>query len=280
MRPDPRKLPVERRLGDALRRVMPENLAEFLMFGAKMAWACVFAGALLVMIMLTSWFYPNGAPISRYDFLVIYALFVQILLLALRLESINEAWVILLFHISGTVMEVFKLSQGSWDYPESGVLEIGGVPLFSGFMYASVGSFMVRAMRAFDMRFVPYPRAGLTYALAILIYANFFWHHYFWDLRWVLILATLMIYGRVIVSFVPLERRLAMPFVLSGVLSALFLYLAENIGTLTGTWVYGTSNLKDFTSPMKITSWYLLLYVSFVQVMLVMRKSGVTKAPN
>ncbi len=275
-----RELGIERKMGDWLRGILPHWMAEFVMFGAKLAWASVFSGLLLFMIILTSAYYPENALISRYDFLVLYALSVQILMLAFRLESLREAWVILLFHISGTVMEVFKLSQGSWDYPESGVLEIGGVPLFSGFMYASVGSFMVRAMRVFDMRFVPYPPLWASYLLAIGIYLNFFTHHYIWDFRWVLIAATFVIYGRTIVYFVPFGHWWKMPMVISGFLSSLFLYLAENIGTLTGTWVYGTASLHDFTSPMKITSWYLLLYVSFVQVMLVMHKAGVTKAPE
>ena len=37
-------------------------------------------------------------------------------------------------------MEVFKTEAGSWTYPEDNLLRIGGVPLFSGFMYAAVGS--------------------------------------------------------------------------------------------------------------------------------------------
>ncbi len=275
-----RNLRIERILGDRLRAFLPPFLVEFVMFGAKMAWATIFAAALLLMIILTSLFYPENAWLSRYDFLTLYAITLQIAMLTLRLESILEAWVILLFHISGTVMEIFKLSQGSWDYPETGFFELGGVPLFSGFMYASVGSFMVRAIRVFDMRFIPYPALGWTYALAVLIYLNFFTHHFLPDIRWLLILATIIIYGRTWVSFVPFGTRWQMPMVISGILSSLFLYIAENIGTLTGTWVYGTSSLSDFTSPMKITSWYLLLYVSFVQVMLVMHKTGVTKAPS
>ena len=41
-----------------------------------------------------------------------------------------------------------------------------GVPLFSGFIYASVGSYMARVIRIFEMRFAPYPPFWITYLLA------------------------------------------------------------------------------------------------------------------
>jgi uncharacterized membrane protein YoaT (DUF817 family) len=53
--------------------------------------------------------------------------------------------VIAIFHLVGTVMEVFKTAHGSWIYPEPSLLRIGGVPLFSGFMYACIGSYLARA---------------------------------------------------------------------------------------------------------------------------------------
>ena len=56
-------------------------------------------------------------------------------------------------------------------------MAIGGVPLFSGFMYGSVGSYMARVIRVFDMQFAPYPRFPLTVLLAGAIYINFFAHH-------------------------------------------------------------------------------------------------------
>jgi uncharacterized membrane protein YoaT (DUF817 family) len=46
------------------------------------------------------WFY-------RYDYLLIYALIIQICLLYLKLESWAEAKVIALFHIMAMVMEIF-----------------------------------------------------------------------------------------------------------------------------------------------------------------------------
>jgi uncharacterized membrane protein YoaT (DUF817 family) len=264
-------LGVERRLGDWMRGWLPAGIAEFVMFGLKMAWACLFAGLMLGAIMVTSVLWPEGARFARYDFLVLFAVAIQVALLVLKMETPAEAKVILLFHVTGTVMEVFKLHMGSWSYPEVGVLKIGGVPLFSGFMYASVGSFMARAIRLFDMRFLMYPRFGLTVLLAVLIYANFFTHHFGPDIRYVLFLTTAVLFWKTRISFTPFGRVRSMPLVVAAVLSSLFLYLAENVGTLTGTWLYNGSAEFSFASIGKLGSWYLLLFVSFVQVTLVYR---------
>ncbi|MGE4612276.1 MAG: DUF817 domain-containing protein [Paracoccaceae bacterium] len=266
-------LSVERQLGDWMRGVLPRAVVEFVMFGMKMAWACLFAGLMLGAIILSAVFWPDGAAVARYDFLVVFAVGVQVVLLVLKMETPAEAKVILLFHITGTAMEVFKLHMGSWSYPEVGVLKVGGVPLFSGFMYASVGSFMARAMRIFDIRFVGYPKYWATVALAVAIYVNFFSHHFMLDLRYALMAMTVGLFWNTRVYFTPFGRRLWMPMVASAVLSSLFLYIAENIGTLSGTWLYSGTVSFSFTSIAKLGSWYLLLFVSFVQVSLVNRRT-------
>ncbi|SDN60881.1 Protein of unknown function [Actinomyces ruminicola] len=78
-------------------------------------------------------------PLARYDALLIYVLVVQLAFVALRLETWRELAVICAFHLIGLALEVFKVRVGSWTYPEAGVVRLGGVPIFSGFMYASVG---------------------------------------------------------------------------------------------------------------------------------------------
>ena len=268
-----KSLSIERRLGDFMRARLPNVLAEFIMFGLKMAWACLFAGLMLGAIIITKLVWPDEAGLARYDFLVVYAVGIQVALLFFKMESWPEARVILLFHVSGTIMEVFKLQMGSWGYPEAGLLKIGGVPLFSGFMYASVGSFNARAIRIFDMHFERYPPFWTTIVLALAIYLNFFSHHYIWDMRYVLFAATLLVFWRVRIYFTPFGQRLWMPLILAAFLASLFLYLAENIGTLTGTWLYAGSREFSFTNIAKLGSWYLLLYVSFVQVTLVSRSA-------
>ena len=52
------------------------------------------------------------------DFLFLAALAIQVFLLISRMETVREAMVILLFHVVGTLMELFKASVGSWAYPK------------------------------------------------------------------------------------------------------------------------------------------------------------------
>jgi uncharacterized membrane protein YoaT (DUF817 family) len=92
-------------------------LYEFVRFGAKQAWACLFAALMLVLIIGTWGLYPKGAWLARYDFLVLAAVVIQCVMLWARLETPEEARIILVFHVVGTVMEIFKTSMGSPDYP-------------------------------------------------------------------------------------------------------------------------------------------------------------------
>ncbi len=103
---------------------------EFIRFGVKQAWACLFGALMLALLVATFLFYPKGAALARYDFLVIAAVTIQVLMLVFKLETIEEAKVILIFHVVGTIMEIFKTSVGSWIYPEPSLLRIGGVPFF------------------------------------------------------------------------------------------------------------------------------------------------------
>src|SRR5690606_9972595 len=125
---------------------------EFLVFGLKQAWACLFGGLMLAMTLATTLYWPDIA-LNRYDFWFLMALLIQIAMLALRLETVEEARIILIFHVVGTGMEIFKTAMGSWIYPEDAFFRIAGVPLFSGFMYACVGSYMARIQRIFDITF-------------------------------------------------------------------------------------------------------------------------------
>ena len=262
---------LERALGDTMRRALPAGLVEFVMFWLKLGWAALFGVLILGGILITSRIWQSDWPIARYDFLVAYALGLQILFLALRLESWREVKVIFLFHLTGTCMEIFKINAGSWAYPEPGLLKLLGVPLFSGFMYASVGSFMARAIRVFDMRFAPFPPFWVSVALATAIYLNFIMHHYTWDARYVLMVATVVLFARTRIWFWIGPSQYWMPLPLAAFLSAFFLWLAENIGTNTRTWLYAGQDPADWVSLSKMGSWYLLLFVSFTTVTLVFR---------
>jgi uncharacterized membrane protein YoaT (DUF817 family) len=257
-----------------VRRVLaklPAPLAEFILFGLKQAWACLFAGLMLGLLVGTRLVWQPEWPIYRYDAIFVGAILIQATFLALKLESFDEAKVILIYHVVGTTMEIFKTHMGSWTYPEPATVRIEGVPLFSGFMYAAVGSYLARVIRIFDMRFSNYPRFVWTVLLCVVIYVNFFSHHFLPDLRWLLFLWTILLFGRVRIYFTVDRVQRWMPLILAGVLTAFFLWVAENVGTSTGTWFYPGAYGWRVVSLQKLGSWYLLLTISFVLVSIVNR---------
>ena len=79
---------------------------------------------------------------SGYDALLIYMIVVQVVFVVLRLETWRELCVICAFHLIGLALEVFKVHVGSWSYPDTRTVRIARVPMFSRFMYASVGSYI------------------------------------------------------------------------------------------------------------------------------------------
>jgi uncharacterized membrane protein YoaT (DUF817 family) len=264
---------LEHRMGDWARARLSFAIAELVMFVLKQGWACLFGGLLLIAIITTRLIWQPDWPLHRYDALFLFAIATQFLFLATKLETWEEARVILLFHLTGTAMEWFKVHAGSWAYPEPGVFMLMGVPLFSGFMYAAVGSYMARVIRVFDMTFAPYPSFPLTVVLAAAIYINFFAHHFLPDIRLALFAATVALYGRTRIWFRIHDQHWWMPLPVAAVLSAFALWVAENVGTATGTWIYSGQLPREMVSFAKLGSWYLLLYVAFVTVTLVTRRA-------
>jgi len=255
------------------------SLVEFLVFGLKQAWACLFGGLFLGLVLLTSLVWPEHAPIYRYDFLVCAAITIQALMLLFKLEQPAEAVVILAFHIVGTIMELFKTAHGSWSYPEPSVLHIGHVPLFSGFMYAAVGSYIARVTRILDFHYSGYPPFWACASLAVAVYVNFFAHHYMWDFRYVLFAATAVIFWRCEVHYRVFRFRHRMPLLLGFALVALFIWIGENIGTWSTTWLYPNQRIIwSLVSLEKFGSWYLLMIISFVLVNLVHKPKHVLSA--
>jgi uncharacterized membrane protein YoaT (DUF817 family) len=240
---------------------------EFVRFGIKQAWACLFAASMLALIIGTYFLYPRGAALARYDFLVIGAVAIQALMLAFKLETWEEAKVILIFHAVGTVMEIFKTSVGSWAYPEASLLRIAGVPLFTGFMYASIGSYIARCWRLFDFRFTRHPPVWALGLLSAAIYANFFAHHYTWDTRPILFVVAVFLIGPCSIYFKIWKTHRHMPLLLGLVLVALFIWFAENIGTFTAAWAYPNQKHGwQLVGIGKLGSWFLLMLISYTLV--------------
>jgi uncharacterized membrane protein YoaT (DUF817 family) len=263
----------EARLGHwAGKRRVTAFVYEFLRFGVKQGWACLFGGIMVGLLIATYFLCPRNAWLARYDFLFLAALTVQAGMLHFRLETLDEAKVILLFHIVGTVMEVFKTAVGSWVYPEYALFRIAGVPLFSGFMYASIGSYIARCWRLFEFRFTRHPPLWTLYVLSAGIYANFFADYYAIDFRIGLFAAAALLFGRAWIHYRIWQVHRRMPLLVGLFLVALFIWIAENIGTLTRTWLYPHQRIAwSMVSLGKLSSWFLLLIISYAMVAAVNR---------
>lgn len=268
--------PVERSLNQALPPRWTKALVEFLVFGIKQAWACLFGGLLLFGILATHYVYPENWALARYDFLFIYAVLIQATFLITKLERPSEAIVILIFHLVGTAMEVFKTEAGSWTYPDANVLRIGGVPLFSGFMYAAVGSYFARVARGFEFTWRGYPPVWTTLLLAAAIYVNFFSHHFTLDIRYGLFAATALLFWRCHVHYRVWRWQHRMPLLLGFFLVSLFIWIAENVATFGQVWLYPNQETGwQLVSVQKLGSWYLLMIISWVLVTLIHRPQSV-----
>lgn len=239
-------------------------LVEFLYFGIKNARACIFVGLFFGAVFTVPRAGLWGIP--RYDVLLVAALAVQVWMVWGKLETFDEVKAITLFHAIGFALEVFKVSGGikSWAYPDFGYTKVLGVPLFAGFMYAAVGSYMIQAWRLFDLRVLHHPPYWMAAVIALLVYANFFTHHFIGDYRWYLAACALGLYARSTFIFRPLDRDRKMPLLLAFVLIGFFIWMAENIGTLFGVWKYPHQmGAWSMVHVGKWSSWSLLVVMTF-----------------
>jgi uncharacterized membrane protein YoaT (DUF817 family) len=240
---------------------------EFLRFGIKNARACLFAGLFFAAVFAMPRAGLFGIP--RYDVLLLIAVVIQAGMVWAKLETWDELKAITLFHLIGFCLEVYKTSTAikSWSYPDFAYTKVLGVPLFSGFMYAAVGSYIIQAWRLFDLRIRHHPPYWMAAVIAAAIYANFFTHHYIPDFRWYLAACALGLYARTSVVFRPLDRDRTMPLLASFLLIGFFIWLAENISTFFGIWAY-PEQLGAWTRVHvgKWSSWSLLVIMTFTIV--------------
>ena len=242
-------------------------MKEFLWFGLKEARACLFAGLFFAAVF----FVPRAGllGIPRYDLLLVIAIAIQAWMVWAKIETLDELKAISLFHVLGFTLEVFKTSSAirSWSYPDFAYTKVFGVPLFSGFMYAAVGSYIIQAWRILDLRIRHHPPYWMAALIAIGIYVNFFTHHFIPDLRWYLAAVALGLYARTTVVFRPLDRDRSMPMLLGFILTGFFIWLAENISTFFSIWRY-PNQLGAWTNVhvAKWSSWSLLVIMTFTIV--------------
>jgi uncharacterized membrane protein YoaT (DUF817 family) len=204
----------------------------------------------------------------------VWCLLVTLVLWFVGWETGREVGVIAVFHLVGLALELFKVRMGSWSYPDVGVATVAGVPMYSGFMYASVGSYVCQAWRRFDLRIAGY-RPWLTGLAAALVYANFFTEQWLPDLRLPLAGLLVGVTLRTTMWFTVGPRRYGMPLALSFVLIGSVLWVAENAATFLRAWRYPDQRL-DWTMvhPAKVGSWSLLVVVSIVLVAAVKATEG------
>lgn len=240
---------------------------EFLYFGIKEARASLFAGLFFLAVFAV----PRAGlfGLARYDLLLVIALAIQAAMVLTKLETLDELKAITLFHLIGFALEVFKTSSSiqSWSYPDFGYTKLFGVPLFSGFMYAAIGSYVIQAWRVLDLRVRHHPPYWMATLAATAIYANFYTHHYIGDYRWYIAACTLGLYARTTVIFRPYDRDRRMPLLIAFVLIGFFIWLAENVHSFLGLWQY--PNQIGGWSVVHIgiwSSWSLVVVMTFTIV--------------
>ena len=247
------------------------GLRQLVRFGWLELQCCLFAGLIFVGLAAVS---VLPLPVAEGDAQLAWCVLVTLVLWLARWETSREVGVIVAFHLIGLALEIFKVSHGAWSYPYTGVATVAGVPLYSGFMYAAVGSYVCQAWRRFDLRITDY-RPAATAAVAAAVYANFFTEHVWLDLRLPLAVALLVVTWRTRVRFTVGPRRYSMPLALSFLLIGFFLWVAENVGTLLRGWRYPSQDLAwTLVHPAKVGSWSLLVVVSIVLVAAIKATEG------
>ena len=212
--------------------------------------------------------------IPRYDAVLFLCLSFQIGMLVLRMETPREFATIFLFHAMGTALEMFKVNHGGWYYPEPSWFKVMGVPLYSGFMYASVGSFILACWKRFDVHVNAFPPMVAVVPLVVATYANFFTNYWIWDMKPALLLLAIALFfhtriiGNVGASTVPIR----LPFIFLSL--GPVVWCAENVGTWLGSWEYPRqAGGWVAVPPDKLLSWTVLVMVSFLVVAMVRKDS-------
>ncbi|GGE61074.1 DUF817 domain-containing protein [Priestia taiwanensis] len=240
-------------------------------FGYHQALSCIFPVGIFVTLAVSKIISIPG--LYRYDFILLICLIMQYLMVKTSLETKEELKVISVFHVIGLLLELYKVNIGSWSYPEEAWTKIFGVPLYSGFMYASVASYICQAWRRFNLQMNHWPKSIWTIPLGTMIYLNFFTHHFILDFRWILTILLFIVFFKTYVQFTVQNTIYKMSLPISFILIGFFIWIAENIATFFGAWQY--PNQQDSWSLVhigKISSWFLLVVIS---IMIVAQLKGV-----
>ncbi len=243
----------------------PRLVAFLLDFTGKQVQSCAFAFSLVGLLIATR--FTDLPWMTRYDWMFVFCVAIQLLMVRLNLESWKDAAVVCEFHILGTAMEVYKVAQGSWSYPEAASLTIAGVPFFAGFMYGSVASYMCLAWKKLNLRAIRWPGTTPALVIAALIYLQFYAPIWRLEARLLMMAGVFAVFWRSRVHFDCAGSRWQMPMPAAFALIGTMIYAAENIGTAVGAWQY-PNQVGGWTwvHPTKLLSWTLLMTVSLIVV--------------
>lgn len=242
---------------------MPFAVAQFARFVALEARAAAFAFLIMGGIAIST---VVPLPVARYDALFVYGLGVSTAFWVLRLETVRETVAIAGFHVVGLAFEMIKVRLGAWEYPGDAVTMVAGVPLYSGFMYAAVGSYIARAWRLLDLGVSRYRPVGMV-TVAVLAYVNFITHDALPDVRLLVAVVLVVVTWGSWVHFSVGRCRYRMPLPVAFGLIGCFLWLAENFSTLFHAWQYPHQRHGwEMVHVGKAGSWALLVVFSFVLV--------------
>lgn len=238
---------------------------QLLHFGYHQAMSCIFPVAIFGTLALTS--IIEIPFLHRYDAILLILLGVQYVMYRSGLETLDEIKVICVFHVIGLALELYKVWMGSWSYPEEAYTKLFGVPLYSGFMYASVASFMCQIWRRLRMDMTGWPGGASSFLLGGAIYLNFFTHHFIPDFRWWLTALVFIVFWKTWIIYRVRTKTYRMPLTIAFLIVGFFIWAAENIATFFNGWKYPdqheTWHLVSFS---KISSWFLLVIISVIIV--------------
>lgn len=239
----------------------------FFLFVRTLLQAAAFPLAIFVLLALTR---SDSIPrfgLQRYDLLLIGCVGVQGFLLILRQETLRDLAATGTFHALGLAFEMYKVTMGAWSYPEPAVAKVLDVPLYSGFLYASVGSFLIHASRRFRADWQRLPRARWTILLAVAVYLSFFLPPAVINLRWVAVGSLTLVLFSSRLWFVNTGRRRWLPLPVLLLFLGHGLWGAENLATFLGAWLYPTqSGGWRPVELSKVGAWFLLSFVAIVAI--------------
>ena len=252
---------------------MKNNILSFIIpFWAELVKSSLFW--IFFFLSFAFWKYVTSFWLMLGDFMFISVVFIQIILITTQYESWKECKIILLYHLLGFVMEAFKTHPAiwSWHYQYMGFFTVLSVPLYSGFMYSAVGSFLFQAMHRLKLQFENFPQFSIAIPLVILIYLNFFTHHFLPDIRYLLLLVIVAVTYRTYTYFEVKGKRYRMYTLFNLLLAASCIWIAENVATFLWVWLYPNQDAgRSLVSIHKILSRFLLFILSAVIVSYFMR---------